>query len=60
MENMPSNYSLLARLHGNKASQIFPVSAAILLLLVTIGQLKPKAKGVARPHQWLDSHPIKH
>ncbi len=60
MDRCPANYSLLAWLPGDVAGRISLVSAVKLLLLITVNQLDPEARGVARPHPWLASHPIKH
>ena len=53
MDRCPANYSLLAWLPGNAASRISLVSAVKLLLLITVDQLDPEAKGLPGPtHGW--------
>ena len=54
MDRCPANCSLLAWLPGDAASRISLVSAVKLLLLITVEQHDPEAKGLPCPtHGWL-------
>ncbi len=54
MDRCPGNYSLLAWLPGDATSCISLISAVKLLLLITVDQLDPDARGLPGPtHGWL-------
>ena len=54
MDRCSASYSLLAWLPGDAGSHISLVSAVKQLLLITVDQLDPDARGLPGPtHGWL-------
>ncbi len=54
MDRCPANYSFLAWLPGDAASRISLVCVVKLVLLITVDQLDPDARGLPGPtYVWL-------